>query len=546
LADESILNFNSDITVNKNASLDVIESITVNAENKQINHGIYRDFPTIYRDKHGLEYHVDFTIKNIKLDDYTSDYHTQSMNKGIRIYIGSKNSYVPAGEHTYQIMYNVTRELGFFENFDELYWNVTGNGWVFPIEKASALVRLPAEIDKDQLSTSGYTGYQGATGKDYKSAVISGNEVEFVTTRSLNSNEGLTIAVGWPKGLVETPASIDKAHYFLTDNLGIFSLIILFIYFFAVWWCVGRDPKKGIIIPLYESRSNCSPALMRYIVKTRYDYKAFAAALTSLAVKGAMKIEEIKSDSWFSSNDGITLHLLDKEVDASADEKTVIEAIAVYGLNVTLRKGETLASSITSTQQAKLNGLGDKFFSRHLAFTFIGVLITAVLWFVNFGVKGQGILDTPQSMILVLGAVVFTIIFGWLNQQPTQEGRKILDEAAGMREYLKIGEQYFLKKIQEGVMTPELFEKLLPYAIALDLESEWSKKFDLAVEKAQGGWSSHQSSWYAGNSNNSFAQSVAGLGDAISSASTPPGSSSGSGGGGSSGGGGGGGGGGGW
>jgi len=140
--------------------------------------------------------------------------------------------------------------------------------------------------------------------------------------------------------------------------------------------------------------------------------------------------------------------------------------------------------------------------------------------------------------------------FMWIDA-PTNEGRAVLDRIAGFKQYLSITERERLDRMNPPEDTPELFERYLPYAIALGVENRWADRFAgvLAAAAVEG----HQGfGWYSGSSdpwNNPgrFADSVgASLASTISSASTAPGSSSGSGGGGSSGGGGGGGGGGGW
>jgi uncharacterized membrane protein len=154
---------------------------------------------------------------------------------------------------------------------------------------------------------------------------------------------------------------------------------------------------------------------------------------------------------------------------------------------------------------------------------------------------------------LLLPALALPLVISsfWWIAAPTKAGRVVLDRIAGFRQYLSITERERLDRMTPPEDTPELFEKYLPYAIALHVENRWTERFAgvLAAAAAQG-----QSGflWYSGSSSpwdnpERFAESVgSSLSDTISSASTAPGSSSGSGGGGSSGGGGGGGGGGGW
>jgi len=146
---------------------------------------------------------------------------------------------------------------------------------------------------------------------------------------------------------------------------------------------------------------------------------------------------------------------------------------------------------------------------------------------------------------------VINVIFYSLLKSPTRLGRRIMDRIEGFRMYLATAEEHRLGKLHPPEKTPELFEKYLPYALALEVDQEWSEKFADVLQRAalNEGYSPH---WYHGNHwdgmhTGSFASNLgSSMSSAISSSSTAPGSSSGFGGGGSSGGGGGGGGGGGW
>src|SRR5438552_3296365 len=132
-AEERVENFSSDVTVNTDASLTVRETIMVNAEGDQIKHGILRDFPTIYNDRHGQRVVVGFEVLDVQRDGADEPYAVEDMENGDRIRIGSADTYLQEGRHTYRITYRTTRQIGFFTDYDELYWNVTGNGWTMPI-----------------------------------------------------------------------------------------------------------------------------------------------------------------------------------------------------------------------------------------------------------------------------------------------------------------------------------------------------------------------------------------------------------------------------
>jgi hypothetical protein len=133
---ERILNFKSHIVVNPDASMTVTEAISVQAAGQEIKRGIIRDFPTTYRDRLGNTVKVGFTVEEVLRDGRTEPYHTQAAANGVKIFIGQQDVFLKAGVYTYTIRYRVDRELGFFKDFDELYWNVTGNGWTFAIDRA--------------------------------------------------------------------------------------------------------------------------------------------------------------------------------------------------------------------------------------------------------------------------------------------------------------------------------------------------------------------------------------------------------------------------
>ena len=183
MGQERILSFDSNITVQQDASLMVRETIRVQSTGDQIKHGIFRDFPTRYHDRLGNAFTVDFGLKSASRDQQPETYRIEDLRDGVRIRLGNPGLEVPAGEHTYEITYRVTRELGFFANNDELYWNVTGNGWAFPIDTASATVTLPAPGGK--LTYTGYTGARGSRGQAFEAAGESDTTVRFNTTAPL-------------------------------------------------------------------------------------------------------------------------------------------------------------------------------------------------------------------------------------------------------------------------------------------------------------------------------------------------------------------------
>ena len=292
---EFIRHFDSRIEVQADGSMEVTETISVNAEGNSIKRGIYRDFPTIYRAWYGRRT-VPFEVLSVKRNGLPEPSHQEWRDNGTRLKIGRSDRNIPRGEHVYEIRYRTDWQLGFFADHDELYWNVTGNGWNFLIERATATVVLPQRLPDSALSLEAYTGAQGAQGRDWRARIDAAGHARFETTATLGYREGLTLVVGWPKGLVAEPTREQKQARWLRDNAevkgGLFGAALLLVYYLIVWRRYGRDPAGQTIIPRFAPPKDVSPADARFLARTGYDERTFAAALVGLAVKGHLVIHE--------------------------------------------------------------------------------------------------------------------------------------------------------------------------------------------------------------------------------------------------------------
>lgn len=208
-AEERILAFRSDIAVQPDSSLIVTETIDVRAAGNAIRRGIFRDFPTRYQGRHGRQARVGFDLLETRRDGRDEPAATEPMRNGVRVRIGDRDVLIDPGEHRYVIRYRTTRQLGRFEGYDELYWNVTGNGWAFPIDRAEARITLPSPVRFGQRAF--YTGPQGANGRQAAVVAEKPGEILFRTTAPLAPYEGLTVAVAFPKGIVAEASSRSRA-----------------------------------------------------------------------------------------------------------------------------------------------------------------------------------------------------------------------------------------------------------------------------------------------------------------------------------------------
>lgn len=232
-ATESILDYHSDIALAADGAMQVTETIRVQAEGGQIRHGIYRDFPTDYRDQQHHRYHVGFDVLGATRDGAPEPWRTERRQNGVRLYLGDAATLVPPGEHTYTIRYRTNRQIGFFADHDELYWNVNGPGWIFPVERISATVHLPRAVPAAELKAFGYTGAQGSREQALTTSVREGG-ADYAATRVLGRNENLSLVLEFPKGVIATPTVARRWRWWLSDNwnllLAVLGLAGLWVY----------------------------------------------------------------------------------------------------------------------------------------------------------------------------------------------------------------------------------------------------------------------------------------------------------------------------
>jgi uncharacterized membrane protein YgcG len=565
-ADERIVAFDSTIAVGADSGLTVIETIRVRAEGVAIRRGIFREFPTDYTDRAGNKVRVGFDLLTVRRAGRDEPHRVERQANGVRILIGDPDVFLTPGEHTYEIIYRTDRQLGYFERHDELYWNVTGNGWRFPIDEARARVLLP-RVPADGVRLEAYTGPQGATWRHYR-AGMTGDMPTFETTRPLAPGEGLTIVVAWPKGFVRPPGALGQLRYLARDNLPAacagFGLLALLAYYLWIWRRVGRDPPAGVIIPRYRPPEGESPASMRFLRRMGYDNRCFAAAVLSLAVKGYLSIE--RDSGALGAGHKYTLFKRDgSSTPLSPDEHALLPALFLAADSLVLEDSNHVR--ISGARATHRHSLDRKYRKRFFQINGgwhllgVGLSIAAAALAIVFPAAAGGFglewfVVTPGGWVavaIVVIALLLNGVFGKLLKAPTREGRKRLDQIEGFRLYLDVAEGDEIKLIGAPRKTPALFESYLPFALALGVEQRWAEQF-AAVFLTQA--ANYQPDWYDGDFDVSdigrFSSSLGKSFEcAIASAATPPGSSSGGsggggGGGGSSGGGGGGGGGGGW
>jgi hypothetical protein len=585
LAREEIRSFASAVTVLTSGAVDVTETIEVNSEGDEIRHGIFRDIPTILVNPDNSRLRSSLNVVSVSRDGRPEPYDVEGLGTNARrIRIGDADTFLSDGIHRYVIRYTMTRMVRFFPDHDELFWNATGNYWDFPILRATATVRLPDGAVISDLAV--YTGVVGSPAADATTERVSDGLATFRATGTLAPGEGMTVAVAFQKGIVPEPSGTQALLYWFSDHRDLllpgFAVLIVLLYNFFAWDAVGRDPRKGTIIPLFHAPKGFSPALVHYIHQMGWKnsgWTAFTASIFNLGVKGLLQVDQPEKTltvtvtgkrpeeplppgervlfSFFSGKGKLTI---DRSNGASVNTKRseMISAIETENRRAWFNNntGYVIGGAVLSLVllfslllfdtlepvwliAAVAVGLGIGLFSTIFRTMWSGsgfsrfiIVIWIVIaagnfaggfasWFQSFSIN--------TGMLAAASIVIIDILFAVLLRAPTTQGRRVMDQIEGFRMYLDTAEKERLNMQGEPQMTVKRFEAILPFAIALGVEKPWSEHFERelarnAVPDATGGV--YVPLWYTGRDFSS--------------------SSSGFGGGGGSGGGGGGGGGGGW
>jgi uncharacterized membrane protein len=547
----AIERFDAAIRVERDGAIQVTETITARFTGSW--NGIYRTIPVKYRTARGFNWTLGLSLEDVT-DAAGQRLRTESSRE--RHYVKIK-IWVPGAEdatRTVVLRYRATNGLRFFEDHDELYWNVTGDEWDVPIEAAAATIELPANASG--VRAIAFNGAYGSTAQD-ATVATSGTTVRIAMPHALAFHEGLTAVVGWDKGVVTPPTTADRATGFVRSNWPLAIPVPVLLAVFGIWRRRGRDPARRPVAVQYEPPDGLTPAEAGTLIDNSADMRDITATLVDLAVRGHLKIEERDDRKLLGLIGGREFVLHRQPLPAGAAALTRHERRVFDG--IFSGRGDTVElSQLEDEFYTELPGIRDAVFDLLLGHGFyrarpdrvrarwmVGGVVLGIAIGAGGGAVSGALLMTPVPFV-VAGALVAVIMlaFGAVMPARTEAGARALERVLGFEEFLRRVESEHFKRIAIG--HPEWFDRYLPFAMAFGVEKKWARAFE--------GIYTESPRWYVGPSVTHFSASrfssnLASLSSAASStlASSPRSSSgSGFGGGGSSGGGGGGGGGGGF
>jgi uncharacterized membrane protein len=518
---EEILDFTQTVIVKEDASLKITETITYDFGDLK-RHGIFRDIPYRYKDRGG-NYNLrldDISVVNNQGEKYKFKISKEGDSK--RIKIGDVDVLVD-GKQTYVINYTIKRAINFFDDYDEIYWNVTGDKWPVKIRQSKSTLIFPTKIAEQDLQADCFVGVFGSADNCVSERYVYEGanmvkEVVFIDD-ILQAGSGFTIVVGLPKGIINEPSFFVKLIDVLKDNIVLLLPIIVFLYMFNLWRKKGRDVKgRGVIVAQFDAPNNLSPMGVGTIVDTRADNKDFSANIISLAVKGYLKIVKIEKKRLFKKDDYVFVSR-DGSEELRKSERSILDAIfkdeyleddqdKLSELNKSLNYIDISAdapkivflsnlknvfykdlASIKTDIKTELTEAGyfdkdaNKAVIRYVIIAFVLFFLTI---FLGGFLGGLGVVSLIVSSVIIL-------VFAVLMTRRTKKGSLAKEHALGLKMYLSVAEKDRLDFHNAPERNPKTFEKLLPYAMALGVEKKWAKQFEDIFEHTETDWYSDSS-----------------------------------------------------
>ena len=474
-----ITQLNADFELREDGTMQITENIL--ADFFEAKHGIFRYVPTNYSDGRGFQYKLKIKLQSVsdkKLVPY--NIAEQDMTDPFYLKIGSAETTL-TGLHLYKIIYSVKNGVKFFDDHDEVYWNVVGDGWDTVVGGSVATIHLPEEVSPEGLKYMCYTGVTGVTESACKIRLPDSRTVQFTMLEQTLPGENFTIALSLPKGVIAEPTVGERVVAWLTDNYLVFLPIIVFIIMFFVWRRYGRElPETRAIIPEYEPLPELTPLIAERLLRDRATLqgRGLPAEIVNLAVGGYLQITEIPKTWALGSNDFEISKLRDIDESVRLATKRIFSKLFHERTMVKLSELKNdFYKSIRDIQEALKKETAHYYsVTPEIKALFLAGAIIVIL-------AGPYLMSETGRLDLLFGVSlsgVVAFVFGQLISKKTQAGMDLLWHVRGLKMFVDVTEKD-RAKFNEA---QNIFETMLPYAMVFGLTEKWVTAFkDLGISQ---------------------------------------------------------------
>ncbi len=506
-----ISSFDSSIKIEQSGQVTVTETVFADFGNIS-KHGIFRDLPYVYQsDKEKI--YTTINILAVKRNDESEKYEKIKNSSNLRLKIGNANKTI-SGIQKYTIQYSVEGVLKNFGDYDELYWNTTGNEWEVPIEKATSSVVIPFEgIQK----TACFEGNVGSK----TSCVTQSNSLKTAnfTSYNLSPGQGQSIVLGYTPGVIPiltvTPPKTTWER--ITNPYSFSAFVIVFILgnFFVVrkWWATGRDRffrvkyvfdkdakettkplfHKDTIVVEFTPPEKLRPAELGVLQDEKADTKDITATIIDLASRGFMDIEEIPKKWLFGSSD---YKLIRKNTDSSKllnYECLLFDKLFSHGTDGVVKISQLKQKFYTDLAKVKTELYDDvvdkKLFPSNpekVRTKYFGIAFFVLVASISLCVFSLSKIPELLDIFLATGSAGFLLlILSRFMSRRTARGQELQRRLQGYELFISQVE----KHKQQFLENKNIITEILPYTIIFGLTEKFTEALkDIGIDAPTPSW----------------------------------------------------------
>lgn len=464
-----IKSFNSEIFLNQNGKVKIIETIVADFTN-EFHRGLQRDIPAIYVNDYNSRIKF-ISATNENNNSWNNEVDESNGWLSVKMYTNDYSDL--KSEATFKITYEAENVISFFEDYDEFYWNVNGTYWPITNKSTTAKIHLPENVEKSKIELTCLTGFYGESEDNCDYEYEDEKTIIFSATNEFDRYEGLTIGVKLPPNTISKPSKFQEAIWFLMDNKLIPLPIVTFLIMLALWLKYGRDEKtiKNTIVPHYTPPKGLLPSESGTIIDETVNPADITATIIDHAIKGEIKITDL-------GNEDFELELI-KPYEITKDfESKILKGVFDYNKKGEKKKISELRNKFythlygihTALNQELIQNGYFKKSPQSIRATYYS--LGGAIAFLSFALIG---FSTPANFLSAIITGIIIMIFGRFMPSKTQKGTETYYQLKGLYEYIDTAEKDRMK-FQENHKI--LFEKLLPYAMAFGLVKKWAAAFD--------------------------------------------------------------------
>ncbi|MBR1373859.1 DUF2207 domain-containing protein [bacterium] len=290
-AEEHIPYMLTTIKIEPTGLMNVTEEFIFVSNNDAFPAGFFRILPKYGYTHNGSRRRFDISLQSVTINDKPYPYHITEV--GNHLYVEpQKNLNLPTGIYTYRFNYLIDRGIWFYDEFDELSWDITAKTLRNVVGSANALIILPA--DKDFLAQNAIV----STAQDlFPNRVtitsLGKNVLAFADTEALAVGDDIHLFITLNKGTLLPPSMLQKYLWFIQDYGAVFFALLSLL---AIW-IAFRISLRQIHLNKDKTRANLkrTPALFRLINSNKLDHRSLLAEMLDLTAKNIISLQKINN-----------------------------------------------------------------------------------------------------------------------------------------------------------------------------------------------------------------------------------------------------------